>query len=49
MHVRTAVIPIDPAPDYTCNLPGQLMTERARMRKLRKGIAGIRGIIVDIR
>jgi hypothetical protein len=47
--VRTEIIPIDPAPIIPAVFRLSLWPNRASMRKLRKGMAGIRGIIVGIR
>jgi len=48
MIVRTAIKPIEPAPIIPATLRLSLCPKRARIRKLRKGIAGIRAIKVDI-
>jgi hypothetical protein len=48
INVRMATIPIDPAPVIPAILRLSLRPKRARIRKLKKGIAGIRGIIVSI-
>jgi hypothetical protein len=48
MNVSAAIMPIDPAPIVPATFRGSLYPKRARMRKLRKGMAGIRAIIVDI-
>jgi hypothetical protein len=48
INVRSAVIPIDPAPIKPAIFLLSLWPKRASMRKLRKGMAGIRAIIVDI-
>jgi hypothetical protein len=48
IKVRIAIIPIDPAPIIPATFLDILCPRRARMRKLRKGMAGIRAIIVDI-
>jgi hypothetical protein len=49
INVRIAIIPIDPAPIIPAIFRLSLYPKRARMRKLRKGMAGIRAIIVLIR
>jgi hypothetical protein len=42
------VIPTDPAPIMPAILRDSLFPVRARMRKLRKGIIGMRARMVDI-
>jgi hypothetical protein len=49
INVSKAIIPIDPVPIIPAVFRGSLFPKRARMRKLRKGIAGMRAKIVDIR
>jgi hypothetical protein len=49
INMRIVIIPIDPAPMILATFLDILCPRRARTRKLRKGMAGIRGIIMDIR
>jgi hypothetical protein len=49
INVSVAIRPIDPAPIIPAIFLDNLCPKRANIRKLRKGIAGMRAIIVDIR
>ncbi len=46
INVSMAAIPIDPAPIIPAILLDSLFPKRARMRKLRKGMAGMRAIML---
>jgi hypothetical protein len=48
IRVRIALIPTDPAPIIPAILRLNKCPNRARIKKLRNGIAGISAIIVDI-
>jgi hypothetical protein len=49
VNVSMATIPTDPAPIIPAIFRLSLCPNRASIRKLRKGMAGIRVIIADIR